>query len=128
VTGPLLVVPAIAAITAASVITYPPFLERPWILLSSLLGALLGPMALELTGIWPAAWQLHHGGLFLLDDAMHLGSRAGLVMLVLANVAAVMMAGFQSTVRGQAKRDAQHRMVAFAWHLQQLLPPTSAPP
>ena len=61
-------------------------------------------------------------GILITGGAMRLGGRSALVSVVLASVAVVVMAGIQAWVLGRAKRDAQHKLVAQAWHLRQLLP------
>ncbi len=119
---PFLVVPAVTSFITASVITYPTFLERPWVLTGVMLGALLVPIGLALIGVVPTSWQVRDGDLVMISDAMELGHRSALITVILGGVATVVMAGIQSTVLGRAKREAQHRLVAQAWHLAQLLP------
>jgi hypothetical protein len=70
----------------------------------------------------PASWLLRDGGLVLRGHAIAVGSTGALVLVILASLAAVVMAGVQSTVLGRAHRAAQHKLVAQAWQLRQLLP------
>ncbi len=117
-------VPALAAFITASLITYPAFVEKPrsWILLLVMIGGLLGPLGLELLGILPQSFDLRDHGMFLRGDAMELGSTLSTFTVVLASLATVLMCGIQAATLGRANRAAQHKLVAQAWHLQQLLP------
>ena len=122
VAGELTVVPALVAFITASVITYPMFLERPIVLLGIMLGALFVPLVLEASGVIARSWELREGGLFLRGVAMNYGSVAAVITVLLACTATIVMAAVQSTVLGRAARAAQHKLVAQAWHLSQLLP------
>lgn len=100
---------ALVVFITASVITYPAFLHRPAVLLAMMLGSYLvplGPLGLEVADAIPRTWE----------------GPPALVTLVLASAATVVMAGIQSVKLARANRDAQHRLVIQAWHLQQLLP------
>ena len=122
VAGELTVVPALLAFITASVITYPMFLERPLVLLGIMLGGLFVPLLLEASGLIARSWELRDGGLFLRGVAMNYGSVSAVITVLLAATATIVMAAVQSTVLGRAARTAQHKLVAQAWHLRQLLP------
>jgi hypothetical protein len=106
----------------ASVITYPAFLRRPWVLIVVMASGFLGPIALEVAGVVQRTWQLHPDGLLNVGSAMSLEGASAVVTVVLASLATVVMAGIQSAKLGRANRDAQHRLETQAWHLRQLLP------
>ena len=120
--GPFTFVPAVVSFVTASVITYPAFLERPLVLLATMIGGWVVPIGLEAAHVIPASWALHDGGLVIHGNAIEVGSTGALVLVILASLAAVVMAGVQSTVLGRAHRAAQHKLVAQAWQLRQLLP------
>ncbi len=122
VVGELTVVPALLAFITASVITYPMFLERPMVLAGIMLGGLFVPLLLEASGVIERSWELRDGGLFLRGVAMNYGSVSAVFTLLLACTATIVMAAVQSTIIGRAARTAQHKLVAQAWHLSQLLP------
>jgi hypothetical protein len=127
VAGELTVVPALLAFITASVITYPMFLERPLVLLAIMLGGLFVPLVLEATGVIARSWELRDGGLLLRGVAMNYGSVSAVITVLLAATATIVMAAVQSTVLGRAARSAQHKLVAQAWHLSQLLPAQTRP-
>jgi hypothetical protein len=60
--------------------------------------------------------------LLLQGSAVGLGSMTTVVVALAGSLAAIVMAGIQSTVLGRAHRAAQHKLVAQAWQLRQLLP------
>ena len=115
--GPFTVVPAVASFVTASVITYPTFLERPAVLVVTLVIGWLVPI-----GLAHSAWTIGAEGLLLRGYAVSFGSTAAVAIMLAASLAAVVMAGIQSTVLGRAHRAAQHKLVAQAWQLKQLLP------
>jgi len=115
--GPFTVVPAVASFVTASVITYPTFLERPGVLVVTMVIGWLVPI-----GLAHSAWTISGEGLLLRGYAVSFGSTAAVAIMLAASLAAVVMAGIQSTVLGRAHRAAQHKLVAQAWQLKQLLP------
>ena len=122
IAGPFTFVPAVVSFVTASVITYPAFLQRPIVLLATMLGGWLVPIGLELVHVLPATWGIDRGALAIRGGAIALDSNAAIALVIVASMAAVIMAGIQSTVLGRAHRKAQHQLVAQAWQLRQLLP------
>jgi hypothetical protein len=125
--GAFTFVPALVSYITASVITYPAFLERSWVLIAVMVTGFLLPFGLELGGVIEKTWELQSNGILVRGNAMQLGGPSAMVTVLLASVATVIMAGIQCAVLGRANRDAQHRLVTLAWHLRQLLP-APAPP
>ena len=125
--GPFTFVPALLTFVTASVITYPVFLERRWLLMGIMLGGLLAPFGLEELGIFRDTWALRDGGFVNYVHGMNVSTSSAVFVVILAGVATLMMAGIQSTRVGRANRLAQHRLVTQAWHLRQLLPATPTP-
>jgi serine/threonine-protein kinase len=115
-------VTALVVFVTASVITYPMFLQRPWVVIAVMLGSYMIPFGLEVIGAIPATWQLVDGGLLSRGYAMRVHGPPALVTLAIASSATVVMAGIQSVKLARASREAQHRLVIQAWHLRQLLP------
>jgi hypothetical protein len=120
--GPLVVVPAIVSFVTGSVVTYPTFLARKWLLIVIMLAGFLVPIVLEALGVLARTWEMNAAGLLTYGEAMRLQGLPGIVTMLLAAVAAVLMAGLQSARVGNASRDAHHRLVLQAHHLRQLLP------
>jgi eukaryotic-like serine/threonine-protein kinase len=124
--GPFTFVPALVSYITASVITYPSFLERSWVLIGVMVAGFLIPFGLEASGVIARTWELRDGGMFLRGSAMNLGTNASLAVVIGGSVAVVVMAGIQCAVLGRANRKAQHQLVSIAWHLQQMLPASAS--
>ena len=125
--GAFTFVPALVSYITASVITYPAFLERSWVLIAIMVAGFLLPFGLEVGGVIDKTWEIRESGILVRGSAMTLGGSSAMITAILACVATVVMAGFQCAVLGRANRDAQHRLVTLAWHLRQLLPTPSPP-
>jgi len=126
--GAFTFVPALVSYITASVITYPAFLERSWVLIAIMAGGFLLPFGLELGHVIERTWEIQEHGILVRGNAMELGGMSALVTVIAASVATVVMAGIQSAVLGRANREAQHRLVTVAWHLHQLLPTAATTP
>jgi serine/threonine-protein kinase len=124
--GPFTFVPALLSFVTASVITYPVFLERRWLLMGIMLSGFLVPLGLEELGWLRETWALRDGGLLSYANAMEVSGPSAVLTAVGASVVTIVMAGIQSTRVARESRAAQHRLVMQAWHLRQLLP-TAAP-
>ena len=120
--GPLLVVPALVAFVTGSVVTYPTFLVRKWLLIGIMLGGMLVPLGLEVVGVLGPTWRMTDAGLLSFGHAMYVHGAPTIVTVVLAGVAVVVMAGIQSSRIGNASRVAHHQLVVQAYQLRQLLP------
>lgn len=120
--SPLVVVPAVVSFVTGSVVTYPPFLARKWLLITIMLAGWVVPFALELAGVLPATWRLDEHGLAIVGDAMHVHGTPAIVTIALGAIATIMMAGLQSARVGRASREAHHRLVLQSHQLRQLLP------
>jgi hypothetical protein len=120
--SPLLVVPALAAFVTGSIVTYPAFLVRKWLLIGIMLAGFIVPVALEAAGVLAPTWQLTPAGLLATGDAMEVRGTSTIVTVLLAGIAVIVMAGLQSARIGNASRAAHHRLVMHAHQLRQLLP------
>jgi predicted Ser/Thr protein kinase len=126
--GAFTFVPALVSYITASVITYPAFLERSWVLIGIMVTGFLLPFGLEVSGVLERTWEIQHDGILVRGNAMDLGGPSALVTVLAASAATVLMAGIQCAKLGRANREAQHKLVTLAWHLRQLLPTSSPSP
>ncbi len=120
--GPLLVVPAVVSFVTGSLVTYPTFLVRKWLLIAIMLAGLIVPLVLEAVGVLAPTWKMTEAGLLSFGDAMRVHGIPTVVTVVAAAVAVAVMAGIQSARIGNASRAAHHRLVLQAHQLRQLLP------
>jgi serine/threonine-protein kinase len=120
--GPWLVVPAVFAFVTGSVVTYPTFLERKWLLIAIMLTGFAAPIALEAAGVLAPTWAMRDGGLLSVGAAMDVHGTPAIVTVLAAGLAVIVMAGLQSARVGNAGRTAHHRLVLQAHHLSHLIP------
>jgi serine/threonine protein kinase len=120
--SPLIIVPAMVSFVTASVVTYPTFLVRKWLLIVIMLAGFLVPIVLEAYGLLAPTWTITDAGVVIFGDAMYLRGAPAIATILLAGVATVVMAGVQSARIGNASRAAHHRLVMYAYQLRQLLP------
>jgi serine/threonine-protein kinase len=120
--GPLLVVPAVVSFVTGSLVTYPTFLVRKWLLVAIMLAGWLGPIALEAFGVLAPTWEMTERGMLAYGDAMQFRGAPAVAILLLGGIATILMAGLQSARVGNASRAAHHRLVLQAHQLGQLLP------
>jgi len=120
--GPFTFVPGLACVITMSVMAYPIFIAKPWLLIGLLLSGLLAPVALEHWGYLASTWDLANGELISHAGALAIGGMRTAVMLVAANAAMIAVAGIDAARIYRANREARIQLVTQAWHLRQLLP------
>jgi hypothetical protein len=119
-------VSALTTFITVSVVTYPAFLRRPWVLTGVMLAGFLIPIGLEGAGAIPSTWTVADGALMIHGHVLRVAGGTTIATILAVSIAIIVMAGIQSVRLARANRDAQHRLVVQAWHLRQLLP--AAPP
>ena len=125
--GPFTFVPGLACVITMSVMAYPIFIAKPWLLIALLLAGLLAPVALEHWGLLASTWDLANGELISHAGALKIGGTRTAAMLVAANAVMIVVAGIDAARIYRANRDASVQLVTQAWHLRQLLPTVSRP-
>jgi serine/threonine-protein kinase len=123
--SPLVVVPAFFAFTTGSVVTYPAFLVRKWLLIGIMVGGFLLPLCLEAVGVLSSTFETNDAGLLVFGNGMHVRGAPTVITVLLGAIAVLVMAGLQSARISNASRAAHHRLVLHAHQLAQLLPLTS---
>jgi hypothetical protein len=121
VLGPLFVVPTLAVGSVAAFLAQP-ILSRRVAVLGAHLLALLGPIALELTGVLPRTFSLDADGLRFHPWAVDMSARALVIVLITATVMQV-IATSALILQLRASSNAAERMTRLQlWHLRQLIP------
>jgi len=123
--GPFTFVPGLACVITMSVVAYPVFTRNPAVLILLLLVGILGPIALELAGLFSKTWEIRQGELISHAGALRIEGTPTVIMIMIASVVTIVIAGVHSAGIAKASRTAQQQLVTQAWHLQQLLPTTS---
>ena len=120
--GPFTFVPALTCVITMSVMAYPMFTTRSWILIVMMTFGFLVPIVLENVGWIASTWSIHDGELVSHAGALAVGGTPTLTMLLVASLATIAIGGIHSATIYRASRQAQHQLVTQAWHLRQLLP------
>jgi len=124
--SPWTFVPAATCIIIMSMMAYPMFFSRPWILISIFVIGFCTVIGLEVRGVISPGWEITNGSITLHGMALEIASGPTLMLLFVASVATIVMAGVLAANTYRAGRQAQQQLVMQAWHLQQLLPATRA--
>jgi serine/threonine-protein kinase len=114
---PLLVCCAIAALTSI-----PAIAERPWLVMSWTVCAVMAPFLLEWGGVLGSTWEVTsrmisvHGELFYARGANEE------IALVLANLLFTLVVAWLALAISRRRLSAQRQLYVQAWHLGQLVP------
>ena len=122
--GPFTFVPALTCVVTMSVMSYPAFIQRSWVLVIIMISSFVIPIVLEARGLIAVTWELREGGLFSHAGALVISGTPTFTLVVGATLATYGIAGFHASSLARANRQAQQKLVAQAWHLRQLLPST----
>jgi serine/threonine-protein kinase len=124
--SPWTFVPAITCIMIMSMMAYPVFSARPWILISLFVIGFSVVIGVEVYGAVSPGWEIRDGSILTYGMALQIEPGSTLMLLFIASIATIVMAGIQSSATYRAGRQAQQQLVMQAWHLQQLLPASRA--
>jgi hypothetical protein len=122
IAGPFTFMPALAAVMAMSLMAWPAFTERPWLVIAMIVTAFVASLGIEQLGYLEQTWHMVDGALVYHPRALILASPRTPVLLVTASVAIMVIAGIDAARILRANRDARIQLVTQAWHLRQLLP------
>jgi hypothetical protein len=120
--GPFVFVTALACVIVMSVMAYPTFTARPWLLIAIMAVALVLPMVLESFGVLESTWHIEAGALVEHPHALPLGGTKTVALVVVASLGILVTAGIDAARIYRANRDARMQLATQAWHLRQLLP------
>jgi hypothetical protein len=121
--GPLLVAPAVCCIMAVSLSSYPQLVDRARSLVVPLLvGAWLGPVALEQLGVLAPTWQVVPGAVISTSHTVAIGGASTVALLMFANVLAIVVIGLFANALARSRRDAMRQSATQAWQMRQLVP------
>jgi serine/threonine-protein kinase len=120
--GPFTFVPALTCVVTMSVMAYPAFIQRSWVLILIMLASFMIPLVLEARGLLTMTWELRDGGLLSHAGALVIAGAPTFALVVGATLATVVVAGFHAAAMARSSRSARLALVTQAWHLRQLLP------
>ncbi len=122
VLGPFIIAPAIIGIIAMALLAQPDLMRRPVLVLTLVVAAFLGPVALEAAGIFESTWSVVDGSIVSRSAIIHIGGLPTKLILIVGNVATIVICGLFSRAISASRREAQRRVEIHAWRLQQLVP------
>ena len=123
--GPFTFVPGLTCVIVMSVMAYPVFTVHSWVLVATLIAGWIAPIVLELEGVLSTTWDIRDGALISHAGALEVQGTPTLVLLIVASLAMILVAGVDSSRIYRASRDARLQLVSQTWHLRQLLPAAS---
>jgi serine/threonine-protein kinase len=122
--SPILIAPGIAASLAMAMVLTPRFslLGSAWVIAALMVGAVLGPLALEQLDVLTRTMSASSAG--VLFQAPALGGAEGPTIIVAAIYAGAIIGGacVAAAAMRARQRDAYHRLQLQAWQLRQLVP------
>jgi serine/threonine-protein kinase len=125
--GPFTFVPALTCVVIMSVMAYPIFIARSWLLIALIAVGFLLPIVLELVGVLSSTWEIRGGQLISHAGALAIEGTPTLALLIFASLATIVVAGILAARIYRIGRDARRQLAMQAWHLRQLLPTTRLP-
>jgi serine/threonine-protein kinase len=120
--GPFTFVTGLSIVMVMSSMAYPKFLQRPLLLIGVIAAGLLLPIVGELTGLLSRTFEIRDGELINHANALAVGGRQTLVLLIGSSLAMLAIAGNHAARLYRNNRDAQRQLVIHAWHLEHLVP------
>jgi serine/threonine-protein kinase len=120
--GPMIFVPGLVCAAILALSTYPTLLDRPYLVIGTLISGLVVPLILEATGVWATTWWIADGKVETASAALRFEGTASVVFLIATNLLMILIGGWFARSLAVNRRDVQRRLEIQAWHLRQLLP------
>jgi eukaryotic-like serine/threonine-protein kinase len=120
--GSFVLLPALVVNASVSLVAFPTLLRKPVLVLATMLGAYLIPLALEATGFWERTWWLAGGTVVTRPTAIDLSGTPAAIYLIVGGAAIIVVTSLYVRSIALAQRAAQRQLDIQAWHLEQLLP------
>jgi serine/threonine-protein kinase len=122
--GALLLGPMIASIITMSLVFYPHFARRSWLVIAVMMCGWILPLVLERAEVLAPSWSIENGYLIISSTGLDINSHASPILFAMLTSGAIALAGVLGAMYVRGHRDAKHQLLMQAWHLRQLLPRT----
>ena len=122
IAGPLVLTPIVVCAVLMQLSAVRPINERVWLLVVWTVIAVMLPFVLEWTGVLHPLYAVKDGLLLSTSDMFAMNRRLDETVLVGANLAFLLAAGFVALYLSRSRMVAQRQVQVQAWHLRQLLP------
>jgi hypothetical protein len=124
--GPFTLVPALACLLTSSLMAYPAFAPRAWLVTGCIAVGWLLPLAAELAGAIARTWRVGGDGLVSVSRVLEIHGTVTLVLVMTSSFATILIAGYLSGSQAKGHFEAKRQLLIQAWHLKLLLPPVGA--
>jgi hypothetical protein len=119
--GPLVFVPTLAVVNTLAFTIHVAKRYRPLVFMAGL-ATFAVPFVLELVGVLPASYRFGADGMTILPHALALAERPTLVVLGVAQAAAVLFGALTIGVLRDYVDESERRTYIYAWHLREFVP------
>jgi serine/threonine-protein kinase len=122
VCGPLILVPGVACLVVWAALMYPALMRHPLLVVGAVVAGYLTPLVLEQLGVLASTWSFGDDTITSRANAIELHGISAIACVFGATLVTIGVSAFHGASLARANLDAQQRLVAQSWHLQQLLP------
>ena len=120
--GPFMLTPIMTLAVLMSFSSSPSLLSRPYLIWLWLLLAIGVPIAAEVSGLFPRTFSFAHGAIMTTSDFYVLHGAVSEMVLVIGNLVFMVIAVRFMIALSRSREDAHQKLLAQAWHLEQMLP------
>ena len=119
--GPLVLIPGLAGANALAFTQHASGLRRmAYVAISAM--AVVVPLLLEVTGVWPASYEFTEAGMLIVPHLASLPSVATLILLALASVTTIVLPALLMREARDSVEESREQLAVQAWQLRQLVP------
>ncbi len=123
--GPLVLIPGLAGANALAFTQHASGLRRiGYVSIAAM--AVVVPLLLEITGIWPASYEFTEAGMLIVPHLASLPTVATLLLLALASVTTIVLPALLMREARDSVEESREQLAVQAWQLRQLVPDRDA--
>lgn len=131
--GPLVLIPGLAGANAVAFTQHASGLRRiAYVSISAM--AVVVPLLLEVSGVWPASYEFTEAGMLIVPHFASLPTLATLLLLALASVTTIVLPALLMREARDSVEESREQLAVQAWQMRQLVPdgdarvnPTTSP-
>ena len=124
IAGPFVLTPLLMCCTLAALTAIPWLNQRPWVVMSWMVAAVMVPIVFEWVGVLPRTSRIEGGTLIIISDVVRTHGRFDELALAIGNLLFTGVVAWLLVAISRRRRLGQRQLFIAAWHLRQLLPQT----
>lgn len=125
--GPLVLIPGLAGANALAFTQHASGLRRiAYVAIAAM--AVVVPLLLEVTGVWPASYEFSEAGMRVVPHLASLPMISTLLLLALASVTTIVLPALLMREARDSVEESREQLAMQAWQLRQLVPDRDAIP